>query len=169
MEYVSIASIGKPFGLKGQVHALSLTSFAALRFKKGRVYTLTNKKGEAVQTVTLNHYSAKGDDLILGFKEIATPEEAGALLGFTLDLPKDEAPLPEGYVRYDEIVGYKGVDDDGKEIGTLLSVVEYSPTPNLTFKGADGKTFYVPFIDQFVGDIDHEKKIIPIHVVEGML
>ena len=169
MAYVSIASLRKPFGLKGQIHAVSLTSFASLRFKKGRTYTLSDKEGKPVREVTLNHYSAKGDDLILGFKEIATPEEAAALLGFTLDLPKDEAPLPEGYVRYDEIVGYKGVDDDGKEIGTLLSVVEYSPTPNLKFKGADGKTFYVPFIDQFVGDIDHEKKIIPIHVVEGML
>ena len=169
MEYVSIAAIRKPFGLKGQVHAVSLTSFAALRFKKNRVYALTNKKGEVVREVTLNHYSAKGDELILGFKEITTPEEAATINGYSLDLPKDEAPLPEGYVRYDEIMGYKGIDDEGQEIGTLIDVVEYSPTPNLMFKRNNGKSFYVPFIDDFVGDIDHEKKTIVIHVVEGML
>lgn len=169
MAYVSIASLRKPFGLKGQIHAVSLTSFASLRFKKGRTYTLSDKEGKPVREVTLNHYSAKGDELVLGFQEITTPEEAAELLGYTLDLPYEDAPLPEGYVRYDEILGYKGVDDEGNEIGTLIDVVEYSPTPNLKFKAPSGKTFYVPFIDAFVGDIDHAKKTIPVHVVEGML
>ena len=40
---------------------------------------------------------------------------------------------------------------------------------NLKFKGLDKKNFYVPFIDEFVGTIDHEKKTILIHVVEGLL
>lgn len=169
MEYVSIAALKKPFGLRGQIHATSLTSFPELRFKKNRVYTLANPKGEQVRTVTLNHYSAKGEELVLGFKEVTTPEDAASLQGYSLDLPKEECPMPEGYVRYDEIVGFKGIDDEGKEIGTLLEVVEYSPTPNLKFKGLNGKNFYVPFIDAFVGDIDYANKTIQIHVVEGLL
>ena len=169
MEYISIASIGKPYGIKGQVHAVSLTSFPELRFKKGRKYVLTNPKDKSTVAVTLSSFSANGDALILGFKEIQSPEEAKSYNGYSLDMDKEDAPLPEGYVRYGELIGMKGIDDDGKEIGTVLEVVQYAPTPNLRFKGVDGNVFYVPFVDVFVGDIDYEKKTINIHVVEGML
>lgn len=169
MEYVNIASLGKPYGLKGQMHGISLTSFPSLRFKKNAHYALFNQKGELVREVTLSDFRLRGDSLTIGFKEILTPEEALTYQGHLLALPKDNAPLPEGYVRYDELIGYKGVDDEGEEIGTLLEVVEYGAAPNLKFKKKDGKNFYVPFIDAFVGEIDHEKKTIRIHVIEGML
>ena len=169
MEYVSIASLRKPFGLKGQIHAVSLTSFPELRFKKNHTYTLTNAKGEQVREVTLNYYNIQGEALVLGFKEITTPEEAKEIMGYSLDMPKDEAPMPKGYIRYSEILGYKGIDDEGKEIGTLIDVVEYSPTPNFKFMGLNKKTFYVPFIDVFVGEINHESKTIQVHVMEGLL
>ena len=169
MEYISIATIGKPFGLKGQAHAFSLTSFPDLRFKKGGRYFLTGKRGEEPLPVTLNYWSAKGDALILGFKEFTTPEEIRAYLGYSVDMDKEEAPLPEGYVRYGDLVGMKGIDDEGKEIGTMLGVIENATTPSLRFKGVNGKVFYVPFIDIFVGEINYENKTIQIHVIEGML
>ena len=168
MEYVSVASLGKPFGLKGQMHAFSLTSFPDLRFKKGRRYVLMNPKGDEKE-VTLNSFVVKGEALILGFNEIATPEEAASYIGYSVNLNKEDAPMPEGYVRYDELIGYHGIDDDGKMIGTLIDVMENAPTPNLKFKGLNGKNFYVPFIDVFVGEISHEGKTINVHVMEGML
>ncbi len=169
MEYISIATLGKPYGIKGQVHAYSLTSFPELRFKKNRKYVLTSPKDKSITPVTLSYFQVQGDVLILGFKEIATPEEMKAFQGYSLDMDKEEAPLPEGYVRYGDLIGMKGIDDEGKEIGTVLDVVEYAPTPNLKFKALDDHVFYVPFIDVFVGDISYEKKTINIHVVEGML
>ncbi|MCR5348032.1 MAG: ribosome maturation factor RimM [Bacilli bacterium] len=168
MEYVSVASIGKPFGIKGQMHAFSLTSFPDLRFKKGKKYFLKSEKGD-IKELTLSSVSIKGDALVLGFKEITTPEDAKILQGYTVNLNKEDAPMPEGYVRYDELVGMKGIDDDGNPIGTLLGVLENATTPSLRFKGNDGKVFYVPFIDVFVGEISMENKTIQIHVVEGML
>ena len=169
MEYVSVASIGKPFGLKGQMHGFSLTSFPDLRFKKNRKYVLSSPKGDKEIEVTLNYVSVKGEALLLGFKEITTPEEAATYVGYSLNLDKSQAPLPEGYVRYDDLKGMKGIDDEGKEIGTLLDVLENATTPSLKFKGLNGKNFYVPFVDVFVGEISYENKTIVIHVVEGML
>ena len=168
MQYVTIAKLGKPFGLKGQVHAFSLTSFPELRFKKNQAYILQDLKGNETK-VTLNSFSIKGDALVLGFKEITTPEEAATFYGQTLNLNKEDAPMPEGYVRYDELVGFSAIDDEGKTLGSLLDVLENAPTPSLKFKGNNGKTFYVPFIDAFVGEIDYQAKTIRIHVVEGML
>ena len=120
-------------------------------------------------TVTLTSFSIKGDALVLGFAEISTPEEASAFYGQTLNLDKEQAPMPEGYVRYDELIGFNAIDDEGKKLGSLLDVLENAPTPSLKFKSVDGKVFYVPFIDAFVGEIDYQEKTIRIHVVEGML
>lgn len=168
MQYVTIARLGKPFGLKGQVHAFSLTSFPELRFKKNKAYVLIDLKGNETK-VTLTSFSIKGDALVLGFKEIAAPEEAATFYGQTLNLNKEDAPMPEGYVRFDELLGFKAIDDDGNALGELVDVLENAPTPSLKFKSAKGKVFYVPFIDEFVGDISYEEKSIRIHVVEGML
>ena len=168
MEYVSIASIGKPYGLKGQVHAFSLTSFPKLRFKKKQRYVLTSPKGATFE-VTLNYVSIQGEALILGFDEITTPEQAKDYNGYSLDMDKAKAEMPEGYVRYADLIGMKGVDDEGNVIGEVLEVVEYAPTPNLRLKANDGHVFYVPFVEVFVGEISFEEKTINIHVVEGML
>ena len=169
MELLSIATIGKPFGLKGQVHAFSLTSFPELRFKKNHKYFLTGKKGTDPREVTLTSVSIKGDTLILGFKEITNPEEARTLTGLSMDMDKADAPMPEGYVRYVDILGMTAIDDAGNKLGTLMDVIENATTPSLKFKKVDGGIFYVPFIDAFVGDIDNANQTITIHVVEGML
>ena len=169
MEKLEIAKIGKPFGLKGEVHAFSLTSFPKLRFKKGSQYLLENQKTGASKTMTLTHVSVNGDALILGFEECKTPEEAATLKDSMVIMDKADAPMPEGYVRYGDIVGMDCIDDDGNKLGVLKEVCEFSTTPSLRIKKADGGVFYVPFIDAFVGTIDYEKKTILIHVVEGML
>ena len=169
MEKLEIARIGKPFGLKGEAHAFSLTSFPKLRFKKGYKYLLENERTGQSLTLTLTRCSINGDTLVLGFEEIHTPEEAATLKEGLLIMDKADAPMPKGYVRYSELVGMTAIDDEGKELGTLLEVCEFATTPSLRFKKVGGGVFYAPFIDKFVGDIDYEKKTIAIHVMEGML
>ena len=169
MEQLLLARITKPLGLKGEVRAFCLTSFPKQRFKKGNVFTLTNPKTKQSQSLTLASYRLQGDVLILSFKEIQSVEEAETLRGYEVSMDKDEAPLPEGYYRFEDLKGLKAIDDEGKEIGQVIDVTAYAPTKNLKLKSCEGKVFYVPFIDVFVGDIDLEKKTVVIHVVEGML
>ena len=169
MEKLEIARIGKPFGLKGEVHAFSLTSFPKLRFKKGYKYLLENQKTGEQRTLTLTRCSINGDALILGFEECKTPEEAATLKESLLIMDKSDAPMPEGYVRYGDLVGMSCIDDAGEKLGTLKEVCEFATTPSLRIQKVGGGVFYVPFIDAFVGTIDYENKTIVIHVVEGML
>ncbi len=169
MEKLEIAKIGKPFGLKGEVHAFSLTSFPKLRFKKGYTYLLENPKTGEERPLTLTRVSIKGDALVLGFEQSTSPEEAASLKDGVLLMDKADAPMPKGYVRYGDLIGMNCIDDEGKKLGTLLEVCEFATTASLRIKKEDGGVFYAPFIDAFVGDIDYEQKTIVIHVVEGML
>ena len=169
METISIASLGKPFGIKGEVVAYLMTDFPELRFKKGRTYYFVNAKDEIVKEVTLASFRPNGNTLILRFNEIPTPEEIAEYRNHYLNISREEAPLPKGAIRYADIIGFALVNEEGKPLGELIEVVTYSPTPNLKAKKEDGKIFYVPFNDFFVKKVDEENKQIIIHEIGGLV
>lgn len=130
---------------------------------------LRSPKGDIEKTLTLRSFHLQGEMLVLSFNEIENPEEADAYRGYEVIMDKQNAELPEGYYRFEDLKGLKAIDDKGEEIGTVIDVTAYAPTKNLKIKGLAGKAFYVPFVEAFVGDIDLEKKTVIIHVVEGMI
>ena len=169
MERISIASLGKPFGIKGEINAYLMTDFPELRFKKGESYFLVNQHGEVVKEVILASFRPNGNTLLLRFEGIDTPEEVGLYRNHLLDMDKAKAPMPKGAIRYADIIGYELQNEEGSPLGKLIDVVTYSPTPNLKGKKENGKTFYIPFNDFFVKKIDNDAKTIVIHQIEGLL
>ena len=169
MERISIASLGKPFGVKGEVNAYLMTDFPELRFKKGESYFLVTEQGRVLKEVTLASFRPVAGGMLLRFEEIASPEEMAQYKNCLLDMDKAKAPVPEGAVRYADIIGYTMVNEEGKTLGTLISVMTYTLTPNLKGKKENGKTFYVPFNDFFVKQVDHEGKRLVIHEIGGLV
>lgn len=168
MEYITIAQLSKPFGLKGEIRAFSMTSFPEERFQKGRkVYA--RKEGRETIPLTIERARIQGDALILLFAEFHSVEEVEGLKTYYLDMDKAEANIPEGYYRFSDLIGCKAMDEEGNELGEVISVTSYAPTKNLKIKKNDGKVFYVPFLDQFVPTVDLAAKKVIIHVIEGML
>ena len=168
MDYITIAILGKPFGLQGEVLLYLHTDFPELRFKKGRAYHLLSTKGEE-QIVTLSSLKNHGNKWIAKFKEFKTIEDVETLAGYELCLAKEDAPLPDGAYRFSELLGSEVFDEQGRKLGTLIEVTDYAPTKNLKIQMENKKNFYVPFLDQYVPEIDVEHKRVVIHVVEGML
>lgn len=169
MDYITIATLAKPFGLKGEIYAYSLTEFPEERFKKGQRVFARSKNAEPLP-LTIKSCRYKGDQLILSFEEITSIEGVEGLKGMTLDMDKEEATLPEGYFRFSDLMECSVYDEQGNLLGKVESLTSYSPTKNLKIKKAsDGKCFYVPFIDAYVPKVDLKRKEIVLHVVEGML
>ena len=168
MSYVTIAILGKPFGLQGEILLYIHTDFPELRFKKGRAYHLVSPKGDE-QIVHLSSLKSHGSKYTVKFKEWNTIEEVENLSGFELCLDKEDAPLPEGAYRFADMVGSEVFDEEGNKLGILVEVTDYAPTKNLKIQMDNKKNFYVPFLDQFVPTVDIENKRIVIHVIEGML
>lgn len=167
---VSIARITKPFGLDGRVRAILRTDYPKDRFKKGKVYPLYDDNGVEVRKLTLSYHAPSKGMYLLGFKEVKTPEEAELLRNLDVMIDEEEAPLPEGTYRIKDLVGCKVVDEKGNELGTLKDVLQYGPTDNFRIARPDGPDFFVPFVyDEFVLDVDIDRKTITIKVVEGMI
>ena len=170
MEFVRLGEIRKPFGLKGEVTCFSMTEFGKDRFQKGTALSLLNEKTGERKEVTVRSWRDSGNYYFLSFEGVDTPEAAEELRGLFIEIDKEKAPLPEGYIRFQDIMGAKVLNKETKEeIGEIVNVLSYAPTKTLRVKKSDGKTFTVPFNSQFIGDIDLEKKTVEIEVIEGLL
>jgi 16S rRNA processing protein RimM len=170
MEYLRLGTVVRPFGLDGVLRIRSLTSFPEERFSLGAEMTLLDETSGKRIPVTVKSLRVDGDTLFVGFEEIKSVEEAEAVRGYFVEMDKSKAPLPKGYYRYSDLVGCKVVDDEGHPLGEVTEIMTNCPTPNLRVRRDVGKDFFVPFVmDEFVKDIDIEKKTITVNVVEGML
>lgn len=167
MEYVTVAKILKPFGLKGECRCFCLTSHPKQRFKKGTAFLLS--KGSNKKEVVLASSRINGDQLYLRFEGLDTIEAIEAYKGYEVDMKKEDATLEKDEYRYSDLVGCLIVDKQGNALGKVKEVFSYSPTWTLRVAREEGKDFFVPFVDAFVKEIDIEGKKITIVVVEGML
>jgi len=170
-ETVKIGIILRPFGLKGTIKVKSLTSFPADRFKKGKKVLLHRSREEEYQTFTISEVRFKDEEIYLTFKEINDLTTAEKLRNASIELEKSEARLPEGYYRLGDLIGLKALNSSSEEeLGLVSDLLDYAPTKTLQITMNNGKRFYVPFINEtFIREIDLEKKIVKINVIEGLL
>lgn len=81
-----------------------------------------------------------------------------------LDIDEDE--ISDG----DELLGYKVVDEDtGYEVGVLESIDD--STQNLLFvvRSEDGEEIFIPAVDEFIVEIDEERRILVMNLPFGLL
>lgn len=171
MDFVRVGVILKPFGLKGMVKAKSLTSFPMERFKSGNRLFLCSQKEKEPLALTIADARIEEETVYLSFEEVQDVSEAEKLRGASLELPKEEASLPDGYYRLGDLLGLIVYDaKTNAKLGQVSDVLDYAPTKTLQVEMEDGKRFYVPFLmEEFISSIDLENKTLHLNVIEGLL
>ena len=166
MEYLTLGKIIDTFALDGSVKVFSTTSNQDIRYKKGNK-VLIEVNGD-IKTFTIASYKKNGNLDIVRFDEIPSINEAAFLKGKEILVVKNQNDLKEGYFFYSDLKGCSIIASDEK-IGEVVAVEEFPAQITLRCKTKDGKSFFVPFIEQFIKDVNIEKKEIQINYMEGML
>lgn len=171
MKYIRLGTIVKTFGLQGQLRCKSMTSFASSRFHLGTKLTLLNEKTEERKEVIVSYFRDSGDYYFLAFKGLEDINAVEGFLGFHIEIPEDEAPLPEGFYRLSDLIGCHVLNaETGELIGEVIDVLTFSSSSNFKIKETNGKTCYIPFVmKEFIETLDIEKKEITVHVIPGLL
>ena len=68
-----------------------------------------------------------------------------------------------------DLIGLKGQDEDGKELGTVKDVIETGANDVYEVEMADGKSLLLPAIKQCILNVDVENGTMQVHVLEGLL
>lgn len=170
-ERITVGTLQKPFGLKGEIRAKSMTSFPELRFQKGRHFFLKNPKTKEEREVVLKSFRPSGDYFFVGFEGIETIEDALPFYGNEIEMNLADAPLPDGYYRLQDLVGMSVINiDNGEVIGKVKDVLTFSAISTVKAVTPTGKNFTFPFLfEKFVISLDIEKKEMKIKVMPGLL
>jgi 16S rRNA processing protein RimM len=166
-ENLTIASVVKPQGNRGEVIAELLTDFPD-RFDLLQSVTLY-KEGRPIRELVLtDHWLHKGR-VVLKFQGIDSISAAEELRGLDLMIPRDQAvPLPEGSYYQFELRGCKVKDPSGKIYGVIEEVMTGQGQVLLRILH-DGHEFLIPFVEPFLRKIDvHEKEIV-CDLPEGLI
>ena len=169
MEYLSLGKIVGPFGIDGTIRVFSTTDNAPKRYKKGaEVFLYNEKTGQHTKYVVIS-YKMSGKFDLVKLEGIHTPEKVDEFRNNEIHVLKDTSDLEVGYYFYSDLVGCKILDQNNNELGIVSKVEEFPAQVTLRVKRNNQKDFFVPFIKQFIINVDIVNKSIIINVIEGLL
>lgn len=173
MEYSLVGKIIGTFGIKGEVKVISETSFPEERFKKGSKLLL-KIDNKYVNIVVKSRRVHKNMDL-LSFSSVGNVElndninDIEKYVGCSLYIKTSELEeLDDDEYYYNDLIGLECFDTDNNYLGVVEDIRELPRGILLEIK-MEKKTGLVPFVDEYIKDVDLDNNKIIINVIEGLL
>lgn len=147
---ILVGQVAGGFGVKGEVRVTAYTAEPKTLLSYGVLLRADGSIG-----LTLTAGRAEKSAVVGRAKEIATKEEADALRGLKLFIPRDRLPEPDEDEFYlADLVGLEARDPDGAVLGTVRSVQNFGADDMLEIAPANGgPTWYLPFTRDAVPDL----------------
>lgn len=149
-DLIQVGRVAGAFGVRGEVR---ITSFTAEPLALVDYRTLVREDGRPALTLTSGR-AAKGG-VVARATEIETREQAEALRGLKLYIPRSVLPEPdedEFYVT--DLIGLAVQTPAGDVLGTVKSVQDFGAGDLLEIAPAEGgPTWYLPFTREAVPQV----------------
>ena len=168
MEYLLLGKIVDKFGLDGTIKIYSTTNNAEMRYKKSAKVFLYDEKSNERKEYQVESFRKSG---VFDFVKLKGFDAnlADQVKGFEVQVIKDNNDLKVGFYFYSDLIGCQILDEKKNILGIVKNVEEFPAQITLRVSRKNGKDFFVPFIKQFIKNVDIQNKQIEIVVLEGML
>ena len=168
MSKVLVGKIVNTCGLKGEVKILNSSDFIKERYKKGNVLNVLNEEKNIDVNLTVSSFRQKDKFIYVKFNEINSIEEAQTYKESLLLIDGENLQKINKDTFYHCELLEMNVFYKEKMIGKISEISDNGPQDLLRIK-AENNSFLVPFLDEFVGNIDVENKKIVLKNLEGLL
>ena len=158
-DLIQVGRVAGAFGVRGEVR---ITSFTAEPLALVDYKTLVREDGSAGLTLTSGR-PVKGG-VIVRAKEVETREQAEALRGLKLYIPRDRLPAPEEDEFYvTDLIGLAIETADGEPLGRVKAVQDFGAGDLLEVQPPEGASWYLPFTREAVPEVRiGEGKVIAV-------
>jgi len=147
---VLVGRVAGAFGVKGEVRLTAYTAQpeALLAYRD-------LKRQDGSPGLTLLSGRAQKGDIVARAREIATKEEADALRGLLLHVPREALPEPDEDEYYlTDLIGMAAVTPQGEPLGKVKAVQDFGAGDILEIDPGRGPTWYLPFTRDCVPEVD---------------
>lgn len=161
-----IGQITKPHGVNGEMSF----SFTTDIFDREDVpYFIFEKEGILVPFF-LEEYRFKGSTTgLMKLDGVTTDEQARGFAGLTIFLPKSYLEkVEDAEIELDYFAGFSLIDSEKGLLGVISEVDQ--TTDNVLFViPTKNDELLIPAGEEYIEEIDHDKKIIYVRLPEGLL
>lgn len=167
-KYISVGKLGKPHGLSGAFR------FFLDREPKNKnklpAHFILNIKGSFmpwfIKTV---EWTGFNEGFVL-FEEVTSPEKGKQYTHTAICLSEKDINqyFKKDADSLDYLIGYKVIDENEGEIGIIEEMVE-NPGQVLLSINHNGKEIMIPFVEDFVVELNKRKKEIILNLPEGLV
>ena len=161
--YLSVGFLRRPHGLKGEIIMDLHTDFPE-RMKSGRQLFVGDKHKSMILASVRPHQ--KG--LLVKFKDIETPEDAGRYRNQWVYAQTKDVPLPDGEYYKHQLIGLKVVDEADSPLGELVEILETGANDVYVVRDDAGKEILLPNIPSVILDLDIDRGLLKVHLLEGL-
>ena len=166
-EYFEIGQIVNTFGIKGELKVVPFTDDIERFEELNSIYVVKNKQLIEYEIEQIKYHK---NMIILKLKNVEDMNTAERLKGCYIQIHrKDARKLPEGTFFIADIIGSKVITDDGKILGIVDDIYNTGAKDIFVVKDELGKQILLPHIEEVILNIDVEKQIVTVHLLDGLV
>lgn len=162
---LKIAKIIATKGLKGELKLYPYTNTPEDLDRTSQIYIEGMKEPYELKTVYLNK-----NVVFIRLQGIDSIEKAEKLKN--LDVYIDEAEtlefLGDDSFFYEDLIGIEVYDEDENYLGEVVDLRKL-PTQETLVIDKEGREWMLPFIDEFIIDLDFEKGRLTVKLIKGLI
>ena len=163
--YLSVGFLRRPHGLHGEIIMDLHTDFPE-RMKSGRKLFV----GDEHKPVTLASVRPHQSGLLVKFKNVETPEDAGMFRNQWVFIKAKDAPsLPAGTIYQHELIGFKVVDENDNPLGELVEILETGANDVYVVRDDSGREILLPAIPSVILDVETALRLVRVHLLDGLV
>lgn len=167
IDLLQVGIITTTHGVKGEVKVFPTTDDPK-RFKQLKTVLLDT--GKEKKELHLEGVKFFKQFVIVKFKEFQTMNEVEGLRQMPLLITRDQAvPCGENENFIADLIDLKVVTEDGESLGILTDVLQTGANDVYIVKMETGKEVLIPAIRQCILDVDLERGVMTVHLLEGLL
>ncbi|KAA3642281.1 MAG: 16S rRNA processing protein RimM [Chloroflexi bacterium] len=164
-DFVLVGILQKPHGLRGEMLMRVMTDFPERLKPETKMYL-----GDEHEVVTIRSVREHNKGLLVAFEEFKGRNELDHIRNVPLFARASELPqLEEGEYYYHQLIGMQVVSDEGLEVGVLAEILETGANDVMVVRSEKYGEVLLPFMDEVFLGVDVEKKIVQVHLMEGLI
>jgi 16S rRNA processing protein RimM len=152
VSWIELGVIAKPHGVRGELRIHVYNPESTLLEELAEVF-LVGDEGEEPSLVEIEGTRQGTKMLLMRLAGVGSKEDADALRGYTLCVPREALPeLEEGEYYHADLIGLQAFEGE-QPLGDVLDVVDY-PSAECLKIARPGGYIEVPMLDRWLDRVD---------------
>ncbi|RUA06124.1 MAG: 16S rRNA processing protein RimM [Fusobacteria bacterium] len=143
------------------------SNFEDLSILVGSKVIVKNSNGMSKVLTVKNIKKISSKRLAFDFEEITNKTDGIALSGYSIYVRRDILGLEEDEYYASDVIGMMAITVDGEELGEITDLME-TAGHDIYIIGKGKNEIMVPSVDEFVKEINFEKRTVTFELIEGM-